>query len=240
MKITMIGHCTVLIETSGKKIITDPYFGSWGNLVYERLNPPAKTREELRGVDLVLLSHNHWDHNDSQYLRMLSGGTPIVTSKQTEWVVRLRGAKNTIGIAAWETRSFGEVEVTAVPASHMIPAIGFIIQGEGKQVYFSGDTYYHPFMEQIGRQFQLDVALMPVTTYRIPMTLDDKGAVQAVHALKPTMVIPIHLGIKPRLPALCTKQTPKSFVSKLREAGWNTQVVILREDQSWETREIEQ
>jgi L-ascorbate metabolism protein UlaG (beta-lactamase superfamily) len=75
----MIGHCTVLIETAGRQIITDPCFGSGGSPIYERLAPPAKTREELRDVDLVLLSHSHWDHSDRRYLRMLSNDTPVVT-----------------------------------------------------------------------------------------------------------------------------------------------------------------
>ena len=72
MRITMIGHSTVLIEAGGMKILTDPYFGTWGNPAYKRLAPPARKREELRDVDLVLVSHNHWDH---------TGG--LVTLRQT-------------------------------------------------------------------------------------------------------------------------------------------------------------
>ena len=53
MQITMIGHSTVLIETGGQKMLTDPYFGVWGNIAYARLAPPAKIREELRDVNLV-------------------------------------------------------------------------------------------------------------------------------------------------------------------------------------------
>ena len=72
MKVTMIGHSTVLIEAAGMKILTDPYFGTWGNLAYKRTAPPSRTREELEAVDLVLVSHNHWDHTDSRYFRALA------------------------------------------------------------------------------------------------------------------------------------------------------------------------
>lgn len=57
MKVTMVGHSAVLIEAAGTRILTDPYFGSWGNPAYARREPPAFTRESLRDVDLVLLSH---------------------------------------------------------------------------------------------------------------------------------------------------------------------------------------
>jgi L-ascorbate metabolism protein UlaG (beta-lactamase superfamily) len=76
MKVTMIGHSTVLIEAAGTKILTDPYFGTWGNLAYKRIAPPSETREGLEAVDLVLVSHNHWDHTDSGYFRGLAARFP--------------------------------------------------------------------------------------------------------------------------------------------------------------------
>lgn len=234
MKITMIGHCTVLIETGGERVITDPYFGLWGNSAYRRLTPPIETRENLTNVDLVLVSHNHWDHIDRRFFRLLPGNTPLIAPRQTGWVTKLYGAKNVVGIDVWESQCFGEIVVTAVPAAHTTVAAGFVICGEERQVYFAGDTYYHPFMEEIGKKFQLDVALLPVTGYRIPMTMDEIGAVRAVEALSPKVVIPIHQGIRPRLSLLCTNHTPEGFQKRVRDAGLETHVVILREGQSWE------
>jgi L-ascorbate metabolism protein UlaG (beta-lactamase superfamily) len=234
MKITLVGHCTVLIETDGKKIVTDPYFGSWGNLAYRRLSPPSKTREDLRSVDLVLLSHNHWDHIDRQYLRLLADTVPVIAPKQTRWVTKLHGARNVVGVDVWESQRFGDTTVTAVPASHTTVAVGFVIHSEEKQIYFAGDTYYHPFMESVGRQFHLDVALLPVTGYRIPMTMDEIGAVRAVEVLSPKVVIPIHQAIRPRLSLLCTNHTPEGFRRRVRDARLASSVVILQEGQSWE------
>lgn len=233
MRITMIGHSTVLIESEGKRIITDPYFGSWGHLAYKRLAPPAKKRDQLKDVDLVLISHNHWDHTDSQYLRLLADDVPVIVPNWVKWQTRLKGAKNVTGIKAWQSQYFGQVTVTAVPAVHLAVTVGFVVQSEGKQVYFAGDTYYGPFMEEIGQRFQLDVALMPVTTYRIPMTMGEKGAVRAVQALKPTIVIPIHLAVAPRSPLLRTDHTPEGFTRRLREARSTAKVVILQEGETW-------
>jgi L-ascorbate metabolism protein UlaG (beta-lactamase superfamily) len=136
---------------------------------------------------------------------------------------------------AWETRRFGSVEVTAVPALHMAVTLGFVIRGGSERVYFAGDTFYRPFMAEIGKRFQLDLALIPVTTFRIPMTMGEKGAVRAVQDLKPSTVIPIHLGLQPRSPLMRTGHSPEGFRSRLREAGLATTVVILRDGEGWES-----
>ena len=233
MQILMIGHSTVLIETDGQRIITDPYFGTWGNPAYSRLAPPAKRREELLDVNLVLLSHNHWDHVDSRFFRSLSNNIPVIAPNQTTWLTKRQGAQNVVGLKAWESRQFGTLKITAVPASHIALTLGFVLQSENKQLYFAGDTYYGPFMKEIGNRFQLDAALMPVTTYRLPMTMGEQGAVRAVQALKPKTVIPIHLGIRPRFPLLRTNQTPEGFEQRLREAKLGTKVVILKDGETW-------
>ena len=233
MRITMVGHSTVLIESEGKRIVTDPYFGTWGHVAYKRLAPPARTRDEMRDVDLVLISHNHWDHTDNKYLGLLSDETPVIAPSWMTWALKLRGAKNVVGGKAWESQRFGEIVVTTVPALHVTVSVGFVIQAGGKQAYFAGDTYYRPFMDEIGRRFRLDVALIPVTTYRIPMTMGEKSAVRAVQVLKPATVIPIHMGVTPRSPLLRTDHTPEGFVRRIQEAGLKAKVVVLREGETW-------
>jgi len=236
----MIGHCTLLIEINGRKIVTDPYFAlSTRHPFYRRLAPPAKTQADLADADLILVSHTHWDHIDSEYFCLLPDTVPVIVPQEAESQLKRQGAKTTVGMNAWDRQHFGDITITAVPASHRtafqtrgVPAIGFVIQG---QVYFAGDTFYHPFMAQIGQQFQLDVALIPVTTYLIPMTMDCKGAVRAVQALRPSVVIPIHLGIRPRLPLIFGgKHSPERLLRHLSEAGAQVQVVILEEGGSYD------
>lgn len=233
MKVTMIGHSTVLMEAAGIKILTDPYFGDWGNLAYKRLAPPFKTREEMAAVNLVLISHNHWDHTDSQYFRTLAANVPVVAPRGAAWITRMQGAKNVVGLTAWQSRQFGAVRITATPAYHLAIPCGFVIEAEGKAAYFAGDTYYGGFMKKIESRFQLDLALMPVTTFRVPMTMGEKNAVRAIGALRPRTVIPIHLGIQPRSPLLRTGQMPEGFSRRIRDAGLQAEVVILHEGESW-------
>jgi L-ascorbate metabolism protein UlaG (beta-lactamase superfamily) len=232
MKITMIGHSTVLIETNGKKILTDPYFGKWGNPAYSRIREPAKTRQDLASVDCVVISHNHWDHIDYKYLRMLKNAQ-IICSKSTSILINLFGEHECNAIKALECIHIDDITITAVPAVHIAPTIGFIISSEGKNIYFAGDTYYSNFMEDIGRKYKLDIALMPVTTYRIPMTMNGKQAVKATKALKPVIVVPIHLGITPRSPILKTKQTPGQYEELLNESGVASKMILLHDGESY-------
>lgn len=233
MRITMIGHSTVLIEAEGLKIVADPYFGTWGNPAYLRLEPPAMDRTELLDATLVLISHNHWDHVDGPYLRALSQDVPVLAPRGTAWVTRLRGAKRVVGMRPWQVRQFGEVAVTAVPAVHMALTVGYVIEAGGKRVYFSGDTYHRPFMKRIGGRFALDAALMPVTTYRVPMTMGERGAVKAARDLAPAVVVPIHLGIAPRTRLLRTSRSVDGFARRLKSAGLGAKVMPLGEGESW-------
>ena len=233
MKITMLGHSTVLIEIEGKQIITDPYFGTWGHIAYKRVDSPAMTREQLQDVDMVLLSHNHWDHIDQKYLGSLADSVPVLAPKWASWMTKLQGGKNVLGKSAWEEHRLGPVAITVVPAVHVAATVGFVLEGEGKQIYFAGDTYYHSFMQEIGRRFQLHAALIPVTTFLIPMTMGEKGAVRAVQALRPQVVIPIHLGVQPRSPLMRTRHTPQGFARRMQGAGLQTEMVLLSNGQSW-------
>lgn len=235
MKIMMVGHSTVLMDIAGHSLLTDPYLGRRGNPAYARVAPPAETAEKLNAVDLVLVSHNHWDHTDRRFFRLLAPSVPVLAPRGSAWVTRAKGAKNVTGLGKWEQKEFGAIRVTAVPALHIALTRGFVIEGENKSVYFAGDTYYGKFMKEIGRRFKLDLAFLPVTTFRIPMTMGERDAVKAARDLSPKLVIPIHLGIQPRSALLRTRETPEGFAQCVRAVGLTCEVKILREGQSWES-----
>lgn len=138
-----------------------------------------------------------------------------------------------VGLGKWEQRQFGSIAVTVVPALHMGLPCGLVIEAEGTSIYFAGDTYFGEFMKEIGAKFSLELALIPVTTFRIPMTMGEKSAARAVEALVPRTVIPIHLGILPRSPLMRTGETPEGFSKRVRDAGLKTEVVILHEGEYW-------
>ncbi len=234
MKITMIAHSTVLIETDGRRVLTDPWFGTWGNPAYVRVMAPARDRAALANVDLVLVSHNHWDHTDRSFFRMLSSDVPVLAPRESAGLTRLKGARNVIGVGKWESRTFSSLRVTAVPAHHLAFARGYVIESGGRVVYFAGDTYAGAFMKRIGEKLRVDAALMPVATWRLPLTMGESGAVEAVHAFSPRIVIPIHLGIRPRNPMLRGGESPGGFAARLSDANLKTEVRMLGPGESVE------
>lgn len=230
----MIGHSSVLIEIGGMRILTDPYFGVRGNLAYTRVNPPACSREELRDVDLVLVSHNHFDHSDSAFLKMLPESTPVAAPAKTAWFTKLKGARNVAGMRPWQSQKFGHISVTAVPAYHSTVTHGYVLRYGAEVLYFAGDTYYGKFMERIGKEYRPNVALMPVASFRLPPTMGTKGALAAAKSLSPEVIVPIHLGITPRNPLLRGSQTPQMFEEELNTAGLPSKLVVLKEGESWQ------
>jgi len=233
VRVTMVGHDTVLIEMGGRRVVADPFFSVAGNPAYKRVEPPARTRDELLDVDAVLVSHTHFDHVDRPFLRALPEGTPVLLPRRAAWQRALIGARRIVPMQPWQEWALGELQVTAVPARHVAPTVGYVLEGEGLRVYFAGDTYYGAFLREVGERFALDAALIPVTTYRIAMTMGENEAVHAVRDLAPRVVIPIHLGLQPRLPLMRTRQSPDGFERKLRAAGLEAIVVSLRPGEAW-------
>jgi len=216
--------------------------GDWSAVTFDHVLDMATGNYRSSGF---MVDEEHWDTdpfwNEEHYAEKIAAAFnwPHSADPGTQWVYRAfdtfitSGAKNVVGIQPWESHQFGTVEITGVPATHLTVTVGFVIQGEGRQVYFAGDTFYCPFMERIGQRFQLDVALMPVTTYRIPMTMGEKSAVRAVRDLEPDYVIPIHLGVVPRSPLLRTSHTPEGFMRRLHEAGLDVEVILLKKGERW-------
>ena len=234
MRVTMVGHSTLILEGGTTRLLTDPWFGTFGNLAYARPRPPALTREEVPRVDGVLLSHGHWDHTDRRFLRSLDRSVPVLGPAGTGWAMRLRGVRRFQPMRAWDRLEVGEATITAVPALHLARTCGFVLELDGVCAYFAGDTYRRPWMAEIGRRFRLDVALMPVSTYRLPMTMGERGAVAAVGDLRPATVIPIHQGLRPRSWLLRNAQSVASFERRLRASGSTVEVVALQEGEHWE------
>lgn len=233
MRITMIGHSTLLLEGERTRLLTDPYFGTLGHVAYARVAPPGRQREDVGRVDGVLVSHSHWDHTDRRFFRDLDERTPVVVPSGTSLIFKLKGARNLVAMRSWERREIDGAAITAVPASHIARTNGYVIELDGMTAYFAGDTYHRSFMKEIGERFAIDVALMPVTTFLIPPTMGERGAVAATRDLRPRTVIPIHLGVRPRSFVLRGSQTVAGFEKRLRAAGLDASVVHLSEGESW-------
>jgi L-ascorbate metabolism protein UlaG (beta-lactamase superfamily) len=196
-RITWLGHATVLIETHGVRLITDPVLR--GRVAHLRRHAPllpAPTEP-----DAVLISHVHHDHLDRPSLRALA--TPATTALIPHGAVPLlRGADfgAVREVRAGETVSVAGLDVRAVPAWHDgrrfpgtadLDTLGFVAD----RVWFAGDTELHPRMELL--RGEVDVALVPIWGWGPslgPGHLDPDEAARAVALVEPGIAVPIHWG----------------------------------------------
>ena len=233
MRVTQIGHSTVLIEAAGLRLILDPYFGRRGNPAYRRRSPPARSREACLDVDAVLISHAHFDHIDRRYLRAISSDIPVFAPQRVAWWISLICGREIHAVKPWRQFMIGTAYVVPVNARHTAPGVGYVISAEGKTLYFAGDTFAGRFMKEIGDRFRPDVCLMPVARHRIPTTMGNAGAVEAARLLRPRTIIPIHLGLEPRFSALRRAETVESFRTLARGERLAANIVSLEPGESY-------
>src|SRR5260221_46529 len=124
LRLTFINHATALIQTAGLNIITDPHFSlrcspvSWAGP--KRVHVPGIAFEDLPPIDLVLLSHNHYDHMDLPSLKRLFAGHDcrLVTGLETGRYLRKDLRARVIELDWWEKREFGALKLNFVPVRH--------------------------------------------------------------------------------------------------------------------------
>lgn len=221
-EVTWIGHCTFLIATCGVHILTDPVFGKRVSPVPfigpKRRHPPGVFFNNLPQIDVVLISHNHYDHLEKSTVKALHAKNP-----KTLWVVpdgvghliKKWGPSKVIELSWWDRCGIGfnhdrplSLEITATPAQHFSGRkpfdfnrslwAGYVvncIKPHGKkQLYFSGDTGYnkHDFKD-IGTTFgPMDLSLLPIGTYE-PVSF-----MEPVH-VGPSQAVRIHRDVQSKL-----------------------------------------
>lgn len=201
MRITYIGHSTVLIEMDGVRVLTDPLVRS--RVAHLSRRAPRPSPDAWSAPDIVLISHLHLDHFDIASLRRLGKDRRVVVPRGAGELLRRRGFSRVDEVQAGEDVQAAPVSIRAVPASHSgfrpplgprADALGFVIAGS-RHVYFPGDTDLFPEMaESVG---EVDVALMPVWGWGRtlgPGHLTPERAAEAAALLRPRLVIPIHWG----------------------------------------------
>jgi len=211
--VTFIGHSTFLIRTASLVMITDPVFtthaGPFGRLGPRRVRPPAVALRDLPRVDLVLLSHNHYDHMQPSSLRAL-GGASMVTTLGVGRYLRPDAARTIAELDWWEETRSGGATITAVPAQHFSARTawdrnaslwcGFVVRVDGLTIYFAGDTGYGPHFAEIGERCgAIDVALLPIGAYEPrwfmqPVHMNPDEAVRAHRDARARMSVGMHFG----------------------------------------------
>jgi L-ascorbate metabolism protein UlaG (beta-lactamase superfamily) len=201
VRVSYVGHATVLLEIGGCRLLTDPLLRSQiGPL---RRVAPAPDRASLDDLDAVLISHIHQDHLDLPSLRRLPYQVPLVAPVGASRTLRRAGRREIHELAVGESVEFGRVRVAAVPAAHEgrrwprgpnAEAIGYLVTGLSR-AYFAGDTGLFPAMRELA--VGLDLALIPIWGWGPKLGeghLDPSKAAEALALLRPRYAVPIHWG----------------------------------------------
>lgn len=246
LRITIIGHATTLINFDGQQILTDPWFNDPIHFVCRHKYPLGITSDKLPAVDILAISHYHRDHFDIISIQGLNrSATVVIPSSETHCVQGL-GFREVFGLDHWQSCRVGEIIVTALPAVHPVSENCYIFQSGGKTVFFGADTRLFPEMSEVGKHFDIDVALLPISglvfyggrlglVQRICMS--PSQAAEAALKLKAKVVIPIHYHITCSLPffnTLISPGTPKQFSEQMRRRAPGIRVVVLDTGQVWE------
>jgi len=211
---TWIGHASMLIQMDGKNILADPIFSNrcaptqW--IGPQRVRPTPCAVSDLPRIDMVLISHNHYDHLDHATVVAL-GNTPqwIVPMGMKKWFESC-GITNVVELS-WSEQvvTSSGLTVVSAPCQHwsrrgvrdVCKALwcSFVVLGS-KRVYFSGDTAYCPAFKETGEEFgPFDLACIPIGAYEprdfmCVQHVDPEEAVQMHIDLKSKHSVGMHWG----------------------------------------------
>jgi L-ascorbate metabolism protein UlaG (beta-lactamase superfamily) len=214
-RVTWLGHSTVLLEIDGRRVLTDPVFGERASPVGfagpRRFHRVPARLDELPELDLVLLSHDHYDHLCRATMEALARqSVPIVTALGVgAHLERFGVAPARITELDWgESATIDGVQVTATPAQHFSGRgmadrnqtlwASWVIAGERHKVFFSGDTGLSPVFQDIGRQHgPFDLVLLEVGAYHPAwgsIHLGPQNALAVFEMLGGGTLLPVHWG----------------------------------------------
>ena len=182
MHAAWLGHSTVLLKIDGTTILTDPVFSDRAGLNLglltlgvKRLVAPALVVSELPKIDVVLLSHAHFDHFDIPSLRALENrGTVVVTAARTADLLRARRYGQVRELAWDERASVGPLDIRAFRVNHWGARMrndayrgynGYTIDAGRYRVLFGGDTAATDAFRALRSARAFDLAIMPVGAY---------------------------------------------------------------------------
>ena len=215
--LTWIGHSSFLLCLGGVNVLVDPVFSERCSPVRfagpKRVRAPGIAIETLPKIDLILLSHNHYDHMDIPALRIICQHFPeaqIITSLGNADFLARKGLQRAAELDWWQQVCLQNVQITATPARHFAARtlwdrnktlwVGFVLHYQGRCIYFAGDTGYTRYFAEIHERLGApDLALLPIGAYQpremmATIHMDPDEAIQAFMDLQAHRAVGMHFG----------------------------------------------
>jgi L-ascorbate metabolism protein UlaG (beta-lactamase superfamily) len=246
--VTFIGHASFFLQMGGLNVIVDPNFARW-LFVLKRLRRPGLRLRDLPPMDIVLVTHAHFDHLHRQSLRTIARQTRWETGKAPTLIVPHHvfdlvsdlGFKNIIELEWWNAHQHGPLEITHVPSRHWGARVlkdshrgygGYVLRDGKHSVYHAGDTAYFNGFREIGHRLSPQLALLPIGAYDPPqfrnVHTSPADAMQAFLDLKARWMVPMHYGTF-RLSHEPIDEPLELLDKEARAAGVKDRVVVLEE-----------
>ena len=215
--LTWLGHASFLLQAGGLNLLLDPHFSRRAS-PFARVGPARVTPlplgiAELPPIDIVLISHDHYDHLDAPSVRALHERF----DEAVQWVTPLgyhrwfaqRGVHKLAELDWWQAVNIGDARITATPAQHWTRRgwraqerlwSSFMIEAGAFTLFFGADSGYCPAFTEIGERFGgCDVAMLPIGAYEPrwfmrSAHMNPEEAVQSFQELRGRIMVPMHWG----------------------------------------------
>jgi L-ascorbate metabolism protein UlaG (beta-lactamase superfamily) len=246
--VTFIGHASFFLQMGSQNVLIDPNFARW-LFVLKRLRQPGVRLRDLPSIDLVLVTHAHFDHLHRpslraivQHTRRRRGRPPIiVVPNQVFDLVSDLGFDDVVELDWWNSYRHRGLTVTHVPSRHWGARIlkdshrgygGYVLRDSEHSIYHAGDTAYFPGFREIGRRLAPELALLPIGAYNPPsfrsVHASPADATRAFLDLKSRWMVPMHYGTF-RLSHEPMEEPLQLLAAEAKSAGVADRVVVLEE-----------
>ena len=204
--LTWIGHASFLVQFTDLNVLIDPNFANWLFLL-KRIKRSGLRLEHLPPIDLVLLTHAHFDHFHKPTLRRLPHPKIAIMPWGMGDLARNLGFERVVELDWWESFSHRDWRVTLTPCKHWGARMlrdhdrgygGFVLEHQGRRIYHAGDSAYFDGFKQIGQYLSPEIALLPIGAYqpesfrRVHMGPDE--AIKVFQDLRAQWFVPMHYG----------------------------------------------
>ncbi len=238
--LTWIGHASFLVQFTDLNVLIDPNFANWLFLL-KRIKRSGLRIEHLPPIDVVLLTHAHFDHFHKPTLRRLPHPKLGIMPWGVADLAYDLGFGRVVELDWWESFSQRDWKVMLTPSKHWGARVlrdshrgygGFVLEHQGRRIYHAGDSAYFDGFKEIGKTVRPEIALLPIGAYHpesfrhVHMGPDE--ALKTFKDLRAKWLVPMHYGAF-RLSFEDMDEPPRWLRELAKEQGLSPKIKFLEE-----------